>query len=327
MSVWGSSGRFDFQDLDALSPENVPAGTKGRSMQSKQQHSKTFEGSHLVPVASRHAQPSNEGAQAGAQKNGLNDSQGGFRPSTEYIITPETFENTAGLTPDQVRYEIVLRLHESCYARIYSFLRRSVPADVADDLAQETFLRLLAHKKIERMSISISYLFRIAQNLLRRRYNRLLRSQQHLHDQLKRQRAGEHRYPVLNSDTFEIDSDQLDRAIGQLSPKEREVVKLIVCQGLSYSAAAKVMGVPVSTVNNWKYRALSRLREFICTNHGVVFDAPNDNQSGNDRAHLRGDSPGGLGQQGSSSRESALPHQIEIQVGTNDSCFGARVAG
>lgn len=296
-------------------------------MQSKQQHSNSFERGHLVPAAPGDAVSSNEGTRDSTGKKGLKDPQEGFRPSTEYIITPETFEDMIGSDPDQVRYEIVLRLYESCYPRIYSFLRRSVPADVADDLAQETFLRLLAHKKIERMSISISYLFRIAQNLLRRRYNRLVRSQQHVHDQLKRQRAGEHQHSVLNLDTFEIDSDQLDRAIGQLSPKEREVVKLIVCQGLSYSAAAKVMGVPVSTVNNWKYRALSRLREFICTNHGVELDAPHDNRSGNNGTHLGRDSPGGLGQQGPGQGESDLLHQIEIPVATTGPGFGARVAG
>ena len=98
-----------------------------------------------------------------------------FGRSTDFIITAEAYEELAETDPERARFQIILRLYDTCYPRIYSFLRRSVSPDVADDLAQETFLRLLSHKNIERMSISISYLFRVAQNLLRRRYNDLAR--------------------------------------------------------------------------------------------------------------------------------------------------------
>jgi RNA polymerase sigma factor (sigma-70 family) len=296
-------------------------------MQSEQYHSERFVKGLMLRTSPTDPLACEEGTDPNDQKNTSSEPGKGFRPSTEFIITPETFGPTFGSDLERTRYEIVFRLHETCYARVYSFLRRSVPADVADDLAQETFLRLLSHKKIERMSISISYLFRIAQNLLRRRYNRLVRSQRHLHDQLKHQMASEHKRPNTGFDAFEVDSDQLGRAIDQLSPKEREVVKLIVCQGLSYSAAAKVMDVPVSTVNNWKFRALSRLREFICTDHGAELEAPNETEHRNARADLGRDPLGGTGQQESGQREPGGTHQIEIQRRTTTVDFGARAAG
>jgi RNA polymerase sigma factor (sigma-70 family) len=46
-----------------------------------------------------------------------------------------------------------------------------------------------------------------------------------------------------------------------LSPREREAVQLVVCNGLSYQEAAESLGVPVSTVNNWKYRGIQKLKE------------------------------------------------------------------
>ncbi|MBT5382261.1 MAG: RNA polymerase sigma factor, partial [Phycisphaerae bacterium] len=45
-------------------------------------------------------------------------------------------------------------------------------------------------------------------------------------------------------------------------------VRLVVCNGLSYQEAAESLGVPVSTVNNWKYRGLQRLKDMREDNTG-----------------------------------------------------------
>jgi len=296
-------------------------------MQREQYASKNFGKGLLVHSLTARPGIGSDSPGLNPQKTPFKESKERFSPSTEFIVTPETFGSTDVSDAKEIRYEIVLLLHETCYSRVYSFLRRSVPADVADDLAQETFLRLLSIKKIERMSISISYLFRIAQNLLRRRHNRLVRSQQHLHDKLKQQQASERQTKTADVDTFEVNSDELVRAIGQLSPNERDVIKLIVCQGLSYSAAAKVMGVPVSTVNNWKFRALSRLREFIRTDHGVELDVPQQSEQRKCKSDLRRDSLGSSVKQGASQSESHHDHRIEISAESRAVDFSARAAG
>ncbi|MFM7261741.1 MAG: RNA polymerase sigma factor, partial [bacterium] len=51
----------------------------------------------------------------------------------------------------------------------------------------------------------------------------------------------------------------------QLTNEEQAAVRLIVCEGLGYQAAARSLGVPVSTINNWKYRGLVKLRQLIDT--------------------------------------------------------------
>ena len=73
------------------------------------------------------------------------------------------------------RAERVLGLFDLYYERVYGFLRKSTTPDVAEDLAQEVFLRLLQHPELDRLTISISYLLKIAHNLLRRRYARASR--------------------------------------------------------------------------------------------------------------------------------------------------------
>lgn len=221
-------------------------------------------------------------------------------PSTDFIISAEAFEALAESDPNRARYEIVLRLYDSCYSRIYSFLRRSVSPDVADDLAQETFLRLLSHKKLERMSISISYLFRIAQNLVRRRYNAAARRRAILDEGLKHEAEYSGRWNNPSENFIAIESEDLGRAIEHLSPREHEVLRLTICEGLSYSTVARVFGVPVSTVNNWKHRALLRLREFIDEANSDVQQPVRISQPS---ASKRGSSPRSARQQASRSRE------------------------
>ena len=36
---------------------------------------------------------------------------------------------------------------------------------------------------------------------------------------------------------------------------------MIVCEGLSYEDAAASLGVRVSTINNWKYRGIQKLKQ------------------------------------------------------------------
>jgi RNA polymerase sigma factor (sigma-70 family) len=60
-----------------------------------------------------------------------------------------------------------------------------------------------------------------------------------------------------------VDSDRIHAVLRQLTPSEQSAVRLIVCEGLDYQAAARSLGVPVSTINNWKHRALIKLKQLI----------------------------------------------------------------
>ena len=155
------------------------------------------------------------------------------------------------------RANIVLDLFERYYHRVYCFSRRSLPADAAEDIAQEVFTRLLKLERLPEITVNVSYLIKIADNLIKRRYNKNQRFNRFLEvaEDVAPATAGR-REPVV-----EVDRDELDRHLAHLSPREADAVRLVICEGLSYQEAAASMGVPVSTVNNWKYRGLQKLKD------------------------------------------------------------------
>jgi RNA polymerase sigma-70 factor (ECF subfamily) len=158
----------------------------------------------------------------------------------------------------RARAELVLSLFDRFYERVYAFLRKSTNPEVAEDLAQEVFVRLLQHPHLERLTISVSYLLKIAHNLLRRRYARATRLRELL---AERTTAGE---VVLPDDgPVHLDGELLEAAMGLLSDDEHNAVRLIVCEGRSYQHAAESLGVSVTTINNWKHRGLTKLRKSL----------------------------------------------------------------
>jgi RNA polymerase sigma-70 factor (ECF subfamily) len=160
-------------------------------------------------------------------------------------------------SPQSRRATIVLDLFEQYYHRVYCFSRRSLPAGNAEDIAQEVFTRLLKLERLTEIQISVSYLIKIADNLIKRRYNKGQRFNRFLE-------AAESLAPSTvrrDAPVVEVDRAELDRHLSHLNAQEADAVRLVVCEGLSYQEAAESMGVPVSTVNNWKYRGLQKLKE------------------------------------------------------------------
>lgn len=156
------------------------------------------------------------------------------------------------------RSQTVLDLFERFYGRVYCFARRSVSSDIAEDTAQDVFIRLLEHKNLENMEISVSYLLKIADNLIKRRWQREQRFGRYQH----RVRAEEQASPAgaLEHSSVIISEEHVHEALSELPDGERAAVELIVCNDLSYEQAAESLGVRVTTVNNWKYRGLQKLK-------------------------------------------------------------------
>jgi RNA polymerase sigma factor (sigma-70 family) len=164
----------------------------------------------------------------------------------------------------RTRADLVLRLFDDFYERVYAFLRKSTAPEVAEDLAQEVFVRLLQHPELERLTISVSYLLKIAHNLLRRRYARAARLRELLQErqQERQQELGGDGLSGLGG-AIALDSNLLEAAMGLLSSDEHSAVRLIVCEGRSYQHAAESLGVTVTTINNWKHRGLGKLRRYL----------------------------------------------------------------
>lgn len=155
------------------------------------------------------------------------------------------------------RADLVLELFDAYYERVYAFLRKSTAPEIAEDLAQEVFVRLLQHPQLEELTISVSYLIKIAHNLLRRRYARAARLRELLAERHTPDEQFDANAPLM------VDATLLETALGLLSSDEQNAVRLIVCEGKSYQHAAESLGVTVTMVNNWKHRGLTKMRKML----------------------------------------------------------------
>jgi RNA polymerase sigma-70 factor (ECF subfamily) len=159
------------------------------------------------------------------------------------------------------REELCRRWYEEHGRAIYRFLRFQVDsADTADDLTAEVFLRAVrsAQRFDPERGTARSWLFRIAQNVLR--------------DYARRERR---RRQVAISDYRDFESDapspeerllrqeavgHLLAALGELSEGDRRLVSLRYGSGLSSAEAADVLGIREAAVRTRLWRALARLR-------------------------------------------------------------------
>ena len=163
------------------------------------------------------------------------------------------------------RAQRVRALFEAHYERVYCFLSRRIGAERAEDLAQEVFFRLLKHRSLETVDVTRSYLFKIAENLVRNSARKDARSKDLAHRLGEVLQARDHgnsggaREVVLGAQT-------LESAMSLLTANERSAITLIVCRGLSYEAASLALGVSVTTINNWKHRGVKKLRRHAQAN-------------------------------------------------------------
>lgn len=154
----------------------------------------------------------------------------------------------------------VLSLFEQFYERVYCFARRSVDPSSAEDIAQEVFVRLLNVPDLETREIQVSYLIKIADNLIKRRHRRQKLMDQHA-SSARRKIEAEHKPHARQNESESETMRGLRHELGSLTDHEEEAVRLIVLRGLSYDEAALALGVTTSSVNNWKFRGLKRLKQ------------------------------------------------------------------
>jgi len=132
-------------------------------------------------------------------------------------------------------------------------------ADRADDLVQETLLRAIAKGHLWQAGTDIrAWLFTIMHNQF---INEIRRK--------TRQRAtalvnGNETVLVCPpAQPHRLELRDLHRALGQLSEEHRAVVLLIGLEGMSYEAAAKVLGAAKGTVRSRLSRGRARLRRLM----------------------------------------------------------------
>lgn len=170
---------------------------------------------------------------------------------------------TAG---DRAAFDALVRRHQ---ARTYNFVRALVNDDAdAEDVAQEIFVRVW--KSIARFrgdSAFRTWLFRISVNVARTHLAR--RSRWRLFTRpaaAADTEAGGSPDDPPSPERLEDDlvrRDAIDRALATLSPEMRTAVTLRDVEGLEYREIARVLDVPIGTVESRIFRARQRLRPLL----------------------------------------------------------------
>jgi RNA polymerase sigma-70 factor (ECF subfamily) len=174
------------------------------------------------------------------------------------IEIPDETLLARGAEGDETAFRLLVERWEGA---VGSFLFRMLGSrEEAEDLAQETFMRMIAAAPRYRDSGQFrSWLLRIAGNLARSRLRR-----RRLVRWLSLEQAAVDP-PVAGPDALDrLEADQrrqrLRSAVGRLPDRQREALVLRQDHDMSYREIADTMGVTVGSVQMLLHRALTALR-------------------------------------------------------------------
>ena len=149
------------------------------------------------------------------------------------------------------------RLYREYHAPIVRYLtRRLGDRDLAEELAQETFIRAMRHAPL---ASERSWLFAVATNLVRDEARRDARQRRHL-ELLHAERSHEVAEPEATSVERMQEAALARRAVDALAERDR-IALLMKEEGLDYHEIAAALGLSVGSVGTTLSRARRRLVE------------------------------------------------------------------
>ena len=128
----------------------------------------------------------------------------------------------------------------------------------ADDLVQSCLTRAIAKQHLWQAGTDLrAWLFTILHN-------------QHVNDVRRSAREGNKvelteapQLTVQSNAIASLELRDLETALGELPPEQREVILLVGLEGLAYEECATILGVPVGTVRSRISRGRDQLRQLM----------------------------------------------------------------
>ncbi|MBK7095019.1 MAG: RNA polymerase sigma factor [Saprospiraceae bacterium] len=137
---------------------------------------------------------------------------------------------------------------------VYRFAMKSVrDEDTANDLVQDTFMRLWQHVDKINLETAKPYLFKIANNLMIDLYRKNKFMDSNPIDSEKYSYV--HEYTDLK--------EQLDKALDNLAQIQKTVIMLRDYEDYSYEEIGQITGLSESQVKVYIYRARKNLKDYL----------------------------------------------------------------
>jgi RNA polymerase sigma-70 factor (ECF subfamily) len=167
--------------------------------------------------------------------------------------------------------ELVRRYERPVFSLIFRMVRDSA---TAEDLAQDTFIKVLNHIDKYRPEFKLSsWLFKIANNVaidhLRRRQIATISMSGSPHAGTASEVEATS-FDIASTDESALDAleskelgSAIEKAIGRLRPEYRSCILLRHVEGRSYEEIAATLDLPLGTVKTYIHRARQELRESL----------------------------------------------------------------
>lgn len=171
----------------------------------------------------------------------------------------KNLKSTPPVTPEQAQRDFIARLAKRYHAPLLTYFMRRVSIKAeAEDLTQETFLRLARRAGAPDIKNAEAFLFQTAVNLLRDRARReKTRFDNHI-ELAERQNSAE----VLSPERVVMGREALQMvlaALENLSEKTRDVFLLHRLENMKYREIAELYGISESAVEKHMIKALAHL--------------------------------------------------------------------
>ena len=138
---------------------------------------------------------------------------------------------------------------------IYRFaLKKVKDVNTANDIVQDTYLRLWQHVKEVDFERVKSYLFRIANNLIIDLYRKSKYIGELVNDELNLS---------YSTSGFSDIKEHLDIALNTLSQIQKTVILLRDYEGYSYDEIGEITGLTESQVKVYIYRGRKKLKDYL----------------------------------------------------------------
>ena len=156
--------------------------------------------------------------------------------------------------------EIYDRYSSRIYNFAYRFLRNS---EAAEDATQEVFVKMLKHANQFHGDAKLStWLFSITANWCRDYLRKAENKAKETEDVLIALPAPTELSPDRNLERRE-DEQRIQKALGALTPEQREAILLSRYQGLSYAEIAQISGCSEGAVKTRVFRAMETLKKTL----------------------------------------------------------------